>query len=100
MISDKDIETIEHFGRYINGEYIYSVNICLKADSASRVSKIYKSHRTNKYTVYWLDEKIYTYIAEKINEDNLFVIQGVFSAENVDTFYKTVSKSVEVLNNR
>lgn len=97
VISDEDIELINHFGSYRDDNYIYAVNICLNFDGAQKLIKSYNSNKQKDYTVYWLNEKLFIYTADKISENNVLYFENVFSEENVELFYKTVSQSIEVL---
>lgn len=94
IITDEDIEMLYYGGSYENDEYIVTVNICLKTSGVDKLTQAYKSNPSGEFTVYWTNEKLYTYKNGKI-KDNLFVIKGVFNNKNIIGFYKTVKNFVD-----
>lgn len=97
IITDKDLEMLYFGGAYEGNEYVVSVNITLKETGANKFSKAYnKSKSSDVFTVYWANDKLYTYKNGKI-EGNLFVIKGVFDDKNVIDFYETIKRSIELI---
>jgi len=99
VIWDKDVDIIYYGGSY-EDKYIVTVDLALYADGKSSLRKSYADDDLNKFTAYWLSEKLYTFTVDGPPINRIFSIVDVFDEKSVLTFYRTVKKSSEILNGK
>ncbi len=97
VISDEDIDDVIQTAGYEGEEYVFKVDMYLNLSGKSSLNKAYKKGTSEEFTVYWLDQKLYSFVATKTSADDVFSIVNIFDDENITTFLETVEWSCEKL---
>lgn len=95
VIWDEDIEMVDYTVSHENDKYIATVYLYLKESGANKLSKAYKSGVKNEYTVYWSNQKMYSYTADKSDNTSVLVIENILSGDNVSIFSNSIEKGIE-----
>ena len=93
VISDIDINDIDENEEQVGNKYVYSVDLSLTTDGKSKLSRAYASGGSKEFTVYWLDQKLYTFVATRKNADDIFTIPSILDADSSTVFVDTVRES-------
>jgi len=91
VISDADIEEVSDFENEDGNSY--TIKIVLTEDGQKALSKAYASGPHKRFTVYWLDQKLYTYIPNKTVVTEKFELACTFDEETSNIFTQTVNLS-------
>lgn len=85
IISEEDIESVFHSASFGEDEEI-TVDMRLTANGKEKLAMGYELNSTDKFTVYWSDQKIYTFTVSGAPIDDTFSIVGVFDEETAVAF--------------
>lgn len=91
IVSDEDVDSI-YYGESYEERRIVTVDLVLKSTGKNKLNNAYTSGSSKEFTVCWLNEKLYTYKANKVIENNSFSIVDIFDSESVKCFNKTINK--------
>ncbi|MBQ6818025.1 MAG: hypothetical protein IJP35_00265 [Clostridia bacterium] len=95
VISEEDVRMMYYIGGYDENEkYVITLNMMLTDSGLSKLEKAYTG-KSNTFTVYWANEKLYTYTASGAPQSNIFAMVGIFNDETVTKFYETVNWILE-----
>ena len=96
IISEVDVRMMYYIGGYNEKEeYVITMNLLLNDNGLSKLTKAYTSGSNNAFTVYWANEKLYTYTANKAPTGSMFSMVGIFDDETATRFYDTVNFYIE-----
>ncbi len=91
IISDNDITFTDYLIDRKNGNSA-EINIYLTDDGIKKLNKAYSSSNGGRFTVYCLEQAVYTFTATKPIPDDCFVVSGVFNEDTYFEFMETVRK--------
>ena len=91
IISDKDITFIDYSINRQNGNSV-DINLYLTDNGIEKLNKAYSTSAGGRFTVYCLEQMIYTFTATEPIPDDCFAVSGVFNEDNYFEFMETVRK--------
>lgn len=91
IISDKDI-TFTDYSIDRQNKNSVDINIYLTDDGIKKLNKSYSASAGGRFTVYCLEQMIYTFTATKPIPDDCFAVSGIFNEDNYFEFMETVRK--------
>ncbi len=100
IITDSDVEMLYYGSGYEGDKYVVTVNITLTNNGQTKINNAYKAAKSKEFTVYWCDQKLYSYSTNILIDNNTFVIEGIFDESSASIFYKTVKISCDMAKDR
>ena len=100
IITDSDVEMLYYGSGYEGDKYIITVNITLTNNGQTKINNAYKAAKSKEFTVYWCDQKLYSYSTNVLIDNNTFIIEGIFDDSSASIFYKTVKMSCDMALNK
>lgn len=92
VISDFDIDYLYQSSGYEGEEYITTSYIHLTTDGKAKLTKAYAS-ASKEFTVYWNEQKLYSFKSTKAPIDDEFIIAGILDDERDTDFQNTIQAS-------
>ncbi len=100
VITDSDVKSLYYGSGYEGDKYVITFNMTLSKDGQNKINNAYKSAESKEFTVYWCDQKLYSYSTYRLIENCDFVIEGIFDDSSASVFYKTVKMSCDMALNK
>ena len=100
IITDSDVEMLYYGSGYEGDKYVVTFNITLTNNGQTKINNAYKAAKSKEFTVYWCDQKLYSYSTNVLIDNNTFIIEGIFDESSASIFYKTVKMSCDIAKDR